>query len=46
LARKEEEIQNPQNRSELIENKAQTIIDKLEKKKFLKIESNNRITYL
>lgn len=97
LARKEEEIQNPQNRSDLFENKAKTkteestsdinsiqyvierldklrpskkkilmnsiramyqfqgaiseedqeiIIDKLEKKKFLKIESNNRVTYL
>lgn len=95
LARKEEEIQNPQNRSDLIENKTkteepntdinsiqyvierldklrpskkktlmnsiramyqfqgaiseedqETIIDKLEKKKFLKIESNNRVTYL
>jgi len=97
LARKEEELQNPQNRSNLIENiknttteepttninsiqyvierldklrpskkKAlinsiramyqfqgaiseedqETIIDKLEKKKFLKIESNNQVTYL
>jgi hypothetical protein len=97
LARKEEEIQIPQNRSDLIENKGKTkteepttdinsiqyvierldklrpskkktlmnsiramyqfqgaiseedqeiIIDKLEKKKFLKIESNNRVTYL
>lgn len=96
LARKEEEFQNPQNRSNFVENKAKTttelatdinsiqyvierlnklrpskkktlmnsiramyqfqgaiseedqeiIIDKLEKKKFLKIESNNRVTYL
>ena len=95
LARKEEEIQNPQKRSDLIEHKTkpeeqttdinsiqyvierldklrpskkktlmnsiramyqfqgaisdedqETIIDKLEKKKFLKIESNNRVTYL
>lgn len=96
LARKEEEFQNPQNRSNLVEYKATTteeltadinsiqyvierldklrpskkktlmnsiramyqfqgaiseedqvtIIDKLEKKKFLKIESNNRVTYL
>ena len=95
LARKEEEIQNPQNRIDLIENKAktedpttdinsiqyvierldklrpskkktlmnsiramyqfqgaiseedqETIIDTLEKKKFLKIENNNRVTYL
>ena len=28
------------------ENDQETIIDKLEKKKFLKIESNNRVTYL
>ena len=97
LARKEEELQNPQNRSNIIENKEkttieelatdinsiqyvierlsklrpskkktlmnsimamyqfqgaiseddqETIIDKLEKNKFLKIESNNRVTYL
>ena len=95
LARKEEEIQNPQNRIDLIKNKAktedpttdinsiqyvierldklrpskkktlmnsiramyqfqgaiseedqETIIDTLEKKKFLKIENNNRVTYL
>ena len=96
LARKEEEFQNPQNRKNLVENKAKTttelatdinsiqyvierldklrpskkktlmnsiramyqfqgaiseedqeiIIDKLQKKKFLKIESNNRVTYL
>ncbi|RLC19478.1 MAG: hypothetical protein DRI24_00350 [Deltaproteobacteria bacterium] len=97
LARKEEEFQNPQNRSNLIENIENTttekqttdinsiqyvigrleklrpakkktlinsiramyqfqgaiseedqeiIIDKLEKKKFLKIESNNQVTYL
>ena len=97
LARKEEELQNPQNRSNIIENKEkttieelatdinsiqyvierlnklrpskkktlmnsimamyqfqgaiseedqETIIDALEKNKFLKIESNNRVTYL
>ncbi len=97
LARKEEELQNPQNRRNIIENKEkttieelatdinsiqyvierlnklrpskkktlmnsimamyqfqgaiseddqETIIDKLEKNKFLKIESNNRVTYL
>lgn len=97
FARKEEELQNPQNRSNIIENKEkttieelatdinsiqyvierlnklrpskkktlmnsimamyqfqgaiseddqETIIDKLEKNKFLKIESNNRVTYL
>ena len=97
MARKEEELQNPQNRSNIIENKEkttteelatdinsiqyvierlnklrpskkktlmnsimamyqfqgaiseddqETIIDKLEKNKFLKIESNNRVTYL
>ena len=98
LARKEEELQNPQNRSNIIEKKEkttteeelstdinsiqyvterldklrpskkktlmnsimamyqfqgaiseedqETIIDALEKNKFLKIESNNRVTYL
>ncbi len=96
LARKEEEIQNPQKRKNIIENKGRTseepttdinsikyvierldklrpskkktlmnsiqamyqfqgaiseedqaiIIDKLKKKKFLRIETNNRVTYL